>query len=383
MTEILQAARRRGVNIDCVDTESGWDALQADWRRLEDIDPHASIFLSWDWQRLWWRHYGAQRALRLLVARSGGAVVGLLPLYTEVYRTAGGLLRPRKLRQVGVGGDTSPDDLGALIDPAFAPAVAAAFAEQVVDALPGWDLLDWSDLPPHAELTAAVTARLAAAGLRLQHKLSEPITWGGLPTSWDDYLAGLSRSRRETLRRKRRKFESQPGARVRVIDDPAELDAAFERLGELHRKRWQGRTAIPGFTSTAYRGFHRELMHALLPQNRLRLMALEVQGEAIAMLYGLRWRGVFSFFQGGFDPDQAALSPGDVIMAYAVEQAIAEGCTAFDMLKGDHDYKRQFFKQTRHTAELRAFRPGVIDWAYRLRERLRPPPAPAEAVAEV
>lgn len=383
MNAPLQAAQRRGVSIDCVDGESGWDTLQADWRRLEAIDPHASIFLSWDWQRLWWRHYGAQRALRLLVARSGGRVVGLLPLYTEVYRAAGGLLRVRKLRQVGIGGDTAPDDLGALIDPAFAPEVAAAFAERVVDAMAGWDLLDWSDLPPHAELTGAVTARLAAAGLRLLHKPSEPITWGELPRSWEDYLAGLSRSRRETLRRKRRKFESQPRARVRVIDDPAELDAAFERLGELHRKRWQARTAIPGFTSGAYRGFHRELMHTLLPRNRLRLLALDVQGETIAMLYGLQWRGVFSFFQGGFDPDRAALSPGDVIMAYAVERAIGEGCTAFDMLKGDHEYKRQFFKQSWHTVELRAFRPGVIDWAYRLREQLRPPSAAGQAMAEV
>lgn len=44
MNQPPQVAARRDGNVDCVDTESGWDALQADWRRLEGIDPVLSCF---------------------------------------------------------------------------------------------------------------------------------------------------------------------------------------------------------------------------------------------------------------------------------------------------------------------------------------------------
>ena len=41
----------------------------------------------------------------------------------------------------------------------------------------------------------------------------------------------------------------------------------------------------------------------------------------------------------GFDPSQPRLSPGVQIIAHAIEQAIAEGATSFDFLRGGESYK--------------------------------------------
>ena len=360
------------IHVDEVRTASAFDALEHAWRKLEIESRQASIFLGWDWQRLWWTQYGQGRELRVLVAYRDSVVAGIFPLYEEVYQTAGGLLKPRKLRQIGVGGDTAPDDLGALLAPEGETETAFALIEYVVRAMEDWDMIDWTDLSKDGPLIGAIDQLFPKSSVRSERRLSDPITYGVLPGDWDTYLKSLSKNRRETTRRKRRKFEAQPGATVRVVDDPEALDAAFERLAELHRKRWTGRTEVPGFSTDAYRGFHRSVMHALLPQGRLRLMALETDGATFGMLYGLKHRGTFFFFQAGFDPDYSALSPGDVLLGYAVEHAINDGCSVFDMLKGDHDYKRHFFQENRQNLEIQAFRPGLIDWAYRLKARFAP-----------
>jgi hypothetical protein len=112
-------------------------------------------------------------------------------------------------------------------------------------------------------------------------------------------------------------------------------------------------------------------MQALLSQGQLRLLGLELEGRTIAMIYGMQYKGRFCFFQSGFDPAYAAYSPGDVLMGYAVELAIEQGCEIFDMLKGDHEYKRHFFQDSRRNLELRAFRRGPVDAAYRLHDALR------------
>ena len=359
------------LRISVISDLADFDRLAPDWIELQVRDSDSSIFLSWDWQRLWWKHYGSDRQLCIVVARLGSRAVGLLPLYVERHRRAGGLFVARKLRQIGVGGDTAPDDLGGLFAPEHAKEASAAIARHVTRELRQWDMLDWSDLSPGSPLLRALDAELRHEGLRVRCQPANPITFGALPRSWNEYRDSLSRNRREVLTRKRRKFEALPGARFRRIDASSDLAEAFERLAELHRLRWSGRTERPGFSTPQYRGFHHELMQALLRQGQLRLLGLELEGRSIAMIYGMQYKGRFCFFQSGFDPAYAAHSPGDVLMGYAVELAIEQGCEIFDMLKGDHEYKRHFFQDSRRNLELRAFRRGPVDAAYRLHDALR------------
>ena len=88
-------------------------ALGDAWETLQRDAAVASIFASFDWQSAWWRAYGANRALRLVVAYAGDAPVGILPLYVQKVNVMRWPVRI--LRFVGSGGDTAPDDLGPVL----------------------------------------------------------------------------------------------------------------------------------------------------------------------------------------------------------------------------------------------------------------------------
>lgn len=355
------------MQIEQITSTQAFDALEADWRSLEARSIRNSLFLGWDWQRLWWSYYGEGRELRILVARAGGQVAGLFPLYLERHRYAKVIL-VRKLRPIGSGGDTSPDDLGMLADPSCEHAVAQAFVRHLLNRSAGWQLLDLVDLQSDSPLVACLLEHAAQQPTLVQRAPPNLITYGDLPADWDSYRQSLSRNRREVLGRKRRKFAQQEGARFYQIVEDAQIDAAFDRLAELHRLRWEGRTDNLSFTSSQYLGFHRDLMHALNAERRLLLYALELQGEVIAMFYGFRQAETCYYFQAGFDPAHAALSPGEVLMGYVIEAVIGAGCTTFDMLKGDYGHKRHFFQQTRQTLDIRVHRPGLIHLLYRIKQ---------------
>jgi CelD/BcsL family acetyltransferase involved in cellulose biosynthesis len=359
------------LRIEVVTSEAGWLGLAIAWRALELRCANASVFLTWDWQWLWWQSYG--RLCRgtpcVLVARSGDEVVGVLPLYVQRQRSLG-VLPIRLLRMVGTGGDTSPDDLGPMVADEHLGEVSRAFARHIVHGLGGWNRLQLSDLRPRTEFVQALQQNAAAAGLVVHESESARIPWGPLPATWADYLASLSSNRRQQLRQRRRRFEKLEGARFRVCSDDGELDAVFARLADLHRRRWQSRTERHAFSTPAYMAFHGELVRALNARGRLRLFALEAEGEMIAVLYCMRFRDELLYFQGGFDPQRADVSPGQVLMGHAIEAAIAEGCTVFDMLKGDYDHKRHFFAESRATVEIDASQPGWPSWAWRLKGAL-------------
>ena len=63
----------------------GFDELggmQEEWDEfVESVG--GEIFLTFDWCRIWWRHYGGKRVLRVFVFRCEGRLVGILPVFFE------------------------------------------------------------------------------------------------------------------------------------------------------------------------------------------------------------------------------------------------------------------------------------------------------------
>jgi CelD/BcsL family acetyltransferase involved in cellulose biosynthesis len=354
------------VHIEVIEDAERFDALGDVWRSLERRCPGASIFVTWDWQRLWWQHYGATHSLKVVIARVADEVVGILPLYIRRHHYLG-LVPLRKLRFVGTGGDTSPDYLDPLIDPALSGPVSTRLAHYVVHGLKGWDVLQLTELGPEAAFTVALLENCRQRGCAV--RVGEParITRGELPGTWDAYLTGLSASRRQAVRQNRRKFEKLEQAKFRLCSDADELCALFNRLAELHRLRWHERAAQHSFSSDAYLAFHAALVDATYSRDRLRFYVLEAAGSVIAILYCFKFNDTLFYFQSGFDPAFSDVSPGQALIGYAIESAIEENCHAFDMLKGDYDHKRHFFKDSRLTVQVRAYRYGVVALLYRMK----------------
>lgn len=358
------------IRIDVSRSADDFDRLRADWERLSDADPFASVFASWTWQSAWWRQYGnsigSSRQLCILVATlsNTGEIVGVLPTYLSESR----MLRSipvRTLAMVGTGADTSPDYLNPVILPGYEVVVCREFAEAIVG-LP-WSVLEMHDLGSAACFRDALVAALRSAGVHCQTGNSAEISWIELPDDWTGYLSSLSSNRRYQIRSQRRKFNASGQTRFYVWQDADNLDSAVDALVDLHLQRWQTRTDEHAFASPEYIGFHRSVMHGLFEKGQLRLYCLELDDELVAMLYCYRWKNGIYYFQGGFNPDYEKLRVGNVVMAYAVENAINEKNRVFNMLKGDYRYKKSLAKNNDTTSYVKASRNTVAGFAHRLR----------------
>jgi CelD/BcsL family acetyltransferase involved in cellulose biosynthesis len=111
-------------------------------------------------------------------------------------------------------------------------------------------------------------------------------------------------------------------------------------------------------------------MHALAARGRLRLYCIAVGETLAAVYYCYAFDGEVAHFQGGFDPQYHNLSPGAALMAYAIEQAIAEGARVFDMLKGEYPHKTIWTNARRRTLGVRAYRPSLRGRLLQLRREV-------------
>lgn len=359
------------IDVRVVDTEAGLAALERDWEELQASAKVTSVFETFDWQSLWWRFYGEPGRLRVLVAREGVVVVGVLPLWVQTVRT---MRYPvRLLRFVGSGGDTYPDDLGPILGAGREEETARALARAVMD-LPGWDVLSLTDMQPESAFPAAMHAAIDGGGLARRAGRSERIALLKLPVTWDAWLASMHRDKRYRVKNIRKKLlAAHPDARFFVWTDAETLDRGVDRLVRLHRKRWS-RTegGSNSFATPEYVGFHRAVMKALHGKDRLRLYAIEAGGEIIAMSYFYRFRRRVYLMQSGFDPDRSDVKPGQVLLGHVVEHAIGEKNEVLDFLRGDHRYKDELATGERETVYLTAFRQRPGAWVYRTRRLVLP-----------
>ena len=126
----------------------------------------------------------------------------------------------------------------------------------------------------------------------------------------------------------------------------------MEDLFRLHNRRWRRRGAMGAFAGKRMQAFHHEVAQKFLARGWLKLHRMRLDGEARAAFYCFQLNGRVYYYLSGFDHTVGKFSPGNVMMGYAIERAIADGAREFDLLRGDESYKYMWKAEDRSTQRL-------------------------------
>ncbi|MCU1279136.1 MAG: Protein involved in cellulose biosynthesis (CelD) [bacterium] len=322
------------------------DRLEGDWRDLLARAGDPTPFQSHEWQATWWRHHGRGR-LWVLVAHDNGVMIGLMPLHIMRYRGT-------PLRQVRFLGAPLSDFQEILAARGHEGAARDAFMAHLAAHSSGWDLCDFADQRKGTSLTVGEMPD----GLRpllVHHRVCPFIP---LVSSWDEQAKRLSKNMRTNVGRRRRQVAKE----FRAEYDLATVEtvtAAMEELFRLHNARWRRRGVAGAFAGARMQAFHHEVARKFLQRGWLRLHRLRLDGETRAAFYCFQLGRRVYYYLSGFDVAFGKFSIGNVLMAQAIERAIGDGATEFDLLRGDEVYKFAWKAEERETLRLIIGRPAL------------------------
>ena len=299
------------------------EALAPEWARLWDRAPAATPFQHPAWLLPWWRHLWGGGEAWWIALRDGSRLAGLAPLFVW------GLTQ----RCVSLAGSGVTDYLDVLIEPEHATAGAALVMEHLARHGRRWDVCDFQELRAESPIAGAM-----ADGLRLRCEPCSTCPVLRLPVCWDELQAALPHKFRTDVRRARNRI-GNAGDAVFETAAEAELEESVAALFRLHRARWQAREEEGVMATPALQAFYAETARELLRAGMLRLHVLRLDGAIVAALYGFAGHGRFYAYLDGFDPALARLSPGTVLLSYAIENAIREGLAEFDFLRQAEAFK--------------------------------------------
>ena len=271
-------------------------ALAGEWAELAAAASEPNAFAEHWFVAAALRSLPQDRDIRMIEARRGGRLIGLLPF--EIVRGYARL--PVLVVQNWC------HDQAFLGTPLVAAGEEKAFWAAAIEALNAADLpanlvhlwrMCEGGVVERALGAPAVHRRIRAF---LQSELS--------PAAY--YEQAVRQKKRKELRRLRNRLADLGTVESRVLEDRAELDAWCDAFLELEKAGWKGREGTALACDPQGEIFFREIIAAAWVEGRLQFRRLDVEGRPVAMLVNfLCPPGSFSF-KTAFDEDYAHYSPG-------------------------------------------------------------------------
>lgn len=152
-----------------------------------------------------------------------------------------------------------------------------------------------------------------------------------LPDSWEKYLASLSRHSRHEFRRKMRKLEKELPQAEYVKGKEGDMDEFFRLMALSSNKK-------KSFLSEKMKGFFRDFFN-IFGNNQVELSILRTATRNIAMTLSFFYKDSVLLYNSGFHPQFKHMSPGLLLKAHLISEAIEKKRHVFDFLRGGERYK--------------------------------------------
>ncbi|MCH8206038.1 MAG: GNAT family N-acetyltransferase [Chloroflexi bacterium] len=320
-----------------------FEGIEDQWGELLPSCATNTIFVTPWWQRVWWDHFGDGSELQLLTVRDGDRLLGIAPM-----RIREGVL--------SFLGDT---DLFDYHDFLVARGSEEAFYEALCDHLQylNWRSMFLGSLPEGSPTLTHLPLMAERMGMSVEVSEEDTAPVAYLPTSWDGYLAGLSKRDRHELRRKLRRLDNADHAHQYICDNPETLAGC---MGDFFRLLRSSSPEKAAFLTAERESFFSDVASELASRGQFKLYFLEVDEKRVASCICFDYGDSYLLYNSGYDPDYASLSVGLLNKALCIREAIEQGRQRFEFLRGAERYKYDLGGKDRVLYQLVAHRGGGL-----------------------
>lgn len=313
------------LRVEVVRDVGGFPPLRDGWNALLKASRSFSAAQSYDYALAAWRSIpDGEAELAIINIWRGERLICVWPL--KVGRL-GGL---RVAMHLGIGDEYA----GPLILEDRYTRSAATLALRA--ALRLADTVEIYAADPKSEFIAVARA---ARNIKYRSRINSPAVAVGAAPSFDEWLAGKSKSFRQGLAYERRRLAKLGGLETVTTsgDDGRQL---VEWLFAGKRQLLSGRGKTD---SWVFRPQSEALLKRLLADGAAGVFgsALCLDGKIIAGSVCFRSSGAIEFFMTGFDPEYAAYSPGNLLIEDLARMAASEG-RDFDFRVTQDAYKMRW-----------------------------------------
>lgn len=346
--------------------------LGNNWSHLLGLTHNRSIFMSWEWAKVWWDTFSAESDTPyVILVYHTDLLVGMAPFYVQKTRLSNRLI----LRFIGTGEPSVSEVVTESLDIMVLPGHEDRVISAVTSCIKNW----LEKQGPMSTFSCSgivktyfayqVISRLRQTFRSAESNLLKQFSWNLKPEQSLEYPP----TRKKRILRSKRALDKEGGLQRCPSDSVADAVENYQVLKTLHEKRWTSKGSDGAFTCEKFNHFHIRLIEKLFPLDRANIILYKLGSKTLAALYCFNFEGTTTYYQSGFLPDSSnrymPLTHAHYIEA---DNSRKQGGDCYTFLRGaDDSYKAQFDCQTEALQDIILFNNNICYAGYKFGKSLR------------
>jgi CelD/BcsL family acetyltransferase involved in cellulose biosynthesis len=314
---------------------TSFQEIQTEWENLLSISPVNSLFLTPQWQEVWWEAFGVNRGMAGFYVRTPDGVAAIASLARE-----GDTLS-------FVGNQDTFDYNDFLVSPGFEDHFYHSLLHRLGEQ--SWNTLELCSLVESSPTLTFLPDAARQHGYQVEVEQEDVTSGIGLPQTWDQYLLLLSKKDRHELRRKFRRLESATEWRWYSL---TEADEVAARVGDFVSLMRQSRPDKDEYMTAARERFFHQMARRMAEEGLLRLYFMEIDNQPVATSLCFDYASSRLLYNSGYNPEYGYYSVGLLLNALCLKEAIEQKLVYFDFLRGPESYKKDLGGQQRNLYQM-------------------------------
>jgi CelD/BcsL family acetyltransferase involved in cellulose biosynthesis len=231
---------------------------------------------------------------------------------------------------------------------------------ELTDALVALDKPLRLDRIPDASLTASVLGEVCRREISVRPRVSKTLSVS-VSGTWREFEAGMSKSRRATLRRKLRMAEKLGEVRFETVSPtPETFPRYFRELLVVESAGWKARKGSAIRMSPYQRRFFRLYGEDLARLGLLRIFVMRINEQAVAMRLSSEYAGRIWEYKIGYDEQFFRCSPGILLTHETIRHVFEHRLKAHEFLGEAEEWEEIWANDHRQYLSFRIYPRSVF-----------------------
>ena len=334
-----------------------FEALEHEWSELAwESDTH--IFQTYEWNRIWWKHFGINKKLYIIAVYTGNKLAGIAPLFEDdvtlfgrnVYtclRFLGSYVSQPEGEPL-IGRISYSDYLDCIVHPGYEQIFCQLILQHFNKIQSVFDEFLLDEVSEESVLCKILVPLISLSdnGLSCTLKKASSIPIIQLDSTWEAYLKSMNVKDRYNARRyySRSVQGNAKAFKIEKLKHAGELPGVLTDLIRMHQQQWNKRGFAGTFSEKRMCDFFMEISKSFFDLKWIEVyMAYpnEIGLDYVAVDFYLTYKNREYLMHRSMEEDSLHRKngPGNVLLYTRVHEAINDGVLVFDMLRGSEEFK--------------------------------------------
>jgi CelD/BcsL family acetyltransferase involved in cellulose biosynthesis len=343
-----------------LDVESGvafqWkhaltDVDLAEWNLLLSQHPEPTPFQTRAFLIHWREHFAHADSIRVLTAKVGQCVVGLLPVYIRTIDPG--------LQQIEIIG-TSPipsandglvDRTDLIIDGGRWD-IGEQLVRRLLEAISPRTTILFRYVPESGPLASITPRTCRILQRRAFWRIASRSLYTKLPSTWEEFTASKSAKWRKRLKDRLNLLSRSGTVHAEIYTGPSYHQSLLDDVFTVDSRSWKAEQGTSHLPKGPRRDFIHNLFDDLCRTRQASIALLRINGRPVAYELNLTQQNRVYAYLKAYDKEFKQVGPGTFLTHFVMRDAITRGAAEYDQLRGDEPYKRIFTERERRDLDI-------------------------------